>query len=52
MAGDKGGIDLVMTFPKKMNTCVKGYVERYLKDTRLKPPHLLLSPTSPTWSTN
>lgn len=42
MAGDKGGIDLVMTFPKKMNTCVKGYVERYLKDTRLKPPHLLL----------
>ena len=42
MDGDKCGIDLVMTFPKKMNMCVKGYVERYLRDTRLKPAHLLL----------
>ena len=41
---DRGddAIRLVVSFPKKMNQCMKGYADKYLKDTRLKPPYLIL----------
>ena len=45
MAGEDRGDDairLVVSFPKKMNQCMKGYADKYLKDTRLKPPYLIL----------
>ncbi len=35
-------IRLVVSFPKKMSLCMRGYAEKYLRDTRLKPPHILL----------
>ena len=33
---DRGddAIRLVVSFPKKMNQCMKGYADKYLKDTR------------------
>ena len=41
---DRGddAIRLVVSFPKKMNLCMKGYADKYLRDTRIKPPYLIL----------
>ncbi len=35
-------IRLVVGFPKKMNLCMRGYADKYLRDTRIKPPYLIL----------
>ena len=35
-------IDLMMVFPKKMGVFSRTLVSRYLKDTRIKPHHLML----------
>lgn len=35
-------IDLMMVFPKKMSAICRVLVDGYLKDSRIKPPHLLI----------
>lgn len=40
--GDNEAIRMVMVFPRKMNQCIRTYAMTYLKDTRIKPPYLLL----------
>lgn len=44
MREDRGddAIRLVVGFPKKMNLCMRGYADKYLRDTRIKPPYLIL----------
>lgn len=40
--GDNDAIRKVMIFPRKMNQCIRMYAMTYLKDTRIKPPYLLI----------
>ena len=45
MDTDDGGDDairLVVSFPKKMNLCMKSYADKYLTDTRIKHPSRFL----------
>ncbi|MFT0899250.1 MarR family winged helix-turn-helix transcriptional regulator [Candidatus Methanoprimaticola sp. MG2] len=42
MAENKELIDLMIVFPKKMSVICRALVEGYLKDSRIKPPHLLI----------
>ena len=44
MREDRGddAIRLVVGFPRKMNLCMRGYADKYLRDTRIKPPYLIL----------